>query len=56
MTTLPLFAGQDRSELGVGNRLLVAADKLRANARAVQTRNDIEVADPQAALGSVGAV
>ena len=28
-----LFAGQDRTELGVGNRLLLADDKLRANAR-----------------------
>lgn len=44
-----LFAGQDRTELGVGNRLLLAEDKLRANLRAAQTRNDIEVADPAAA-------
>ena len=44
-----LFAGQDRSELGVGNRLLVAEDKLRENLRAIQTRNDIEVSDPAAA-------
>jgi type III restriction enzyme len=41
-----LFAGQDRSELGIGNRLLLAEDKLRENLRAVQIRNDIEVADP----------
>jgi type III restriction enzyme len=33
-----LFAGQDRTELGVGNRLLLAEDKLAANARGVQTR------------------
>ena len=26
-----LFAGQDRSELGLGNRLLLAEDKLRVN-------------------------
>ena len=45
-----LFAGQDRTELGVGNRLLLAEDKLRENLRAIQTRNDIEVADPTAAL------
>jgi type III restriction enzyme len=45
-----LFAGQTRTELGVGNRLLLAEDKLAANTRAVQTRNDIEVADPTAAL------
>jgi type III restriction enzyme len=44
-----LFAGQDRSELGVGNRLLLAEDKLRDNLRAVQARNDIEIADPVAA-------
>ena len=45
-----LFAGQDRTELGVGNRLLLAEDKLRENLRIIQTRNDIEVADPAAAL------
>ena len=45
-----LFAGQERTELGVGNRLLLAEDKLTANTRAVQARNDIELADPQAAL------
>jgi type III restriction enzyme len=44
-----LFAGQERTELGVGNRLLLAADRLRENLRAVQTKNDIEVADPAAA-------
>jgi type III restriction enzyme len=41
-----LFAGQDRSELGVGNRLLLAEDKLRENLRAIQARNDIESDDP----------
>src|SRR6266852_367800 len=45
-----LFAGQDRSELGLGNRLLLAEDKLRENLRAIQTRNDIEVEDHAAAL------
>jgi len=44
-----LFAGQDRSELGLGNRLLLAEDKLRENLRTVQTRNDIEVLDPAVA-------
>ena len=44
-----LFAGQDRSELGVGNRLLMAEDRLRENLRAIQLRNDIEVADQAAA-------
>ena len=40
-----LFEGQDRSELGVGNRLAVDDDRLRQNARIVQLRNDTEVAD-----------
>ena len=44
-----LFAGQERGELGVGNRLLLAEDKLRENLRAIQLRNDIEVADQAAA-------
>lgn len=47
-----LFAGQARTELGVGNHLLLAPDKLQANARSVQTRYDIEIADPAAALES----
>jgi type III restriction enzyme len=45
-----LFQGQERTELGVGNRLLVAEDQLRANAREIQERNDIEVPDPSAPL------
>lgn len=51
-----LFAGQSRTELGVGNRLLLAEDKLRDNLRAVQERNDIEAADPAAppAVGALG--
>jgi len=44
-----LYPGQTRTELGVGNRLLLAEDKLRENLRAVQERNDIEVTDPAAA-------
>lgn len=44
-----LFAGQDRTELGVGNRLLLAENRLRENLRAVQTKNDIEVPDLSAA-------
>lgn len=43
-----LFAGQARTELGVGNRLLVADDKLQENLRAIQTRHDIEVPDAAA--------
>jgi type III restriction enzyme len=45
-----LFAGQERTDLGAGNRLLLAADKLLANTRAIQTRNDMEVTDPAAPL------
>lgn len=45
-----LFAGQERSELGLGNRLLVAEERLKANTREVQARNDIEVADEAAPL------
>lgn len=40
-----LFAGQQRSELGVGNRLLLDDERLRENLRAVQERNEIEVYD-----------
>jgi type III restriction enzyme len=45
-----LLAGQDRTELGAGNRLLLEGDKLLANARKIQLQNDIEVADPEAPL------
>ena len=45
-----LFVGQQQTELGAGNQLLVAEDKLLANTRGLQTRNDIEVADLKAAL------
>lgn len=45
-----LFAGHDRTELGVGNRLILAEEKLLSNARIVQTRNDIDVADPAVPL------
>lgn len=45
-----LFAGQQQTELGAGNQLLVAEDKLLANTRAIQTRHDIEVADTDATL------
>lgn len=47
-----IFAGQEQTELGVGNRLLLAGDKLLANTRAMQTTNDIEVPDPAALLES----
>ncbi|MBV6523129.1 MAG: hypothetical protein MNPFHGCM_03297 [Gemmatimonadaceae bacterium] len=38
-----------RSELGVGNRLLLGDDRLAENLRKIQTRNAIEVADAAAA-------
>lgn len=38
-----LFEGQERTELGIGNRLVVDADRLLANTRSVQDRNDIEL-------------
>jgi type III restriction enzyme len=37
-------------ELGVGNRLLGAENRLRANAREIRERNDIEVPDASAQL------
>jgi restriction endonuclease len=45
-----MFSGQERTELGAGNRLLLAEEKLLANTRAVQIRNDIEVTQPDAPL------
>lgn len=45
-----LFAGQARTELGVGNHLLLAPEKLLANTRTIQARNDIEIADPAAPM------
>ena len=45
-----LFGDQDHSELGVGNRLLLAEDVLTTNTRAIQVLNDIEVADPSGPL------
>ncbi len=45
-----LFSGQARTELGVGNNLLLAPERLKANVRAVQNRNDIDIPDPEADL------
>jgi type III restriction enzyme len=45
-----LFGGQGRTELGMGNRLLLAPEKLHKNLRAIQINNDIDIADPEAAL------
>ena len=47
-----LFVGQESTELGVGNRLLLAEDKLRENARVIQARNGVGVVNEQAALAS----
>lgn len=38
-----LFAGQEQTELGVGNRILLGKERLRENVRAIQLRNDIDV-------------
>ncbi|MCC7492729.1 MAG: DEAD/DEAH box helicase family protein [Fimbriimonadaceae bacterium] len=47
-----LLAGQESTELGVGNRLLLAADRLNANTRTVQARHDLEVQDPTEPLAA----
>ena len=47
-----LFAGQVRTEHGAGNQLLLSDDALLSNARTIQLRNDIEVADTGAPLDS----
>jgi type III restriction enzyme len=47
-----MFAGQQQTELGVGNRMLLSAEMLLSNVRAVQVRNDIDVADPSQPLES----
>ncbi len=45
-----LFAGQSRAEFGMVNRLFVGEEKLLSNTRAVQARNDIDVAESKASL------
>src|SRR4030042_1926883 len=47
-----LFTGQEQTELGAGNRLLLADERLRTNTRNVQIRSDIEVDDAAAPLES----
>lgn len=44
-----LFEGQESTELGVSNRLLLPAEQLRENLRGIQLRNGIDVDDPSAA-------
>jgi len=41
-----MFSGQSRTELGVGNGLLLAEEKLAANTRLVQARHDIGAVFP----------
>ena len=45
-----IFEGQEQTELGLGNRLLLDEDRLRENTRTVQLRNDIEVPEASAPL------
>ena len=45
-----LFAGQVQTEVGVGNQLLLSDELLRKNTRTIQERNEIDVADGDAAL------
>jgi len=45
-----MFAGQEQTELGIGNQMLLSPDKLLANVRAAQTGNDIEISDLSAPL------
>lgn len=45
-----LFEGQESTELGVGNRLLLPADQLRENVRTVQARNGVEIDEPSTDL------
>ena len=45
-----LFVGAEQTELGIGNQLLLSPDTLQTNARKIQERNDIEVANPSSPL------
>jgi type III restriction enzyme len=45
-----LFSGQERSELGLGNRSLLDDAKLRTNTRLIQARTDVDVTDGDAPL------
>lgn len=45
-----LFAGQERSELGLGNQLLLDDTRLKANTRLIQARNEIEADEGAATL------
>ena len=45
-----LFAGQEQTELGVGNRVGISDERLHANTRDVQLRSEIDGVDVAAAL------
>jgi type III restriction enzyme len=45
-----MFAGQEQTELGIGNQMLLSPDKLLANVRAAQASNDIDISDPSVPL------
>lgn len=45
-----VFEGQEKTEMGIGNRLLLDEDRLNKNTRAVQLRGDIEVSSPESPL------
>jgi len=45
-----LFTGETRTELGVGNHLILAEESLRTNTRKTQARNDIEIEDENTPL------
>ncbi len=47
-----MFAGQEQTELGIGNQVLLSPDKLLANVRVVQARNDIDIPDPSVPLAA----
>jgi type III restriction enzyme len=46
------FSGQIQTELGVGNRLVLAEEKLQANTRDIQAKYDIEIENPASPLDS----
>lgn len=47
-----MFAGQEQTELGMGNQLVLDEAKLQENTRAIQQRNDIEIQNPESELES----
>ncbi|MDZ4675399.1 MAG: DEAD/DEAH box helicase family protein [Gemmatimonadota bacterium] len=46
------MADAEHGVMGAGNRLVLDSERLRTNTRTVQARNDIDVAEPAAALES----